>query len=130
MGNLDPIVPNFQINGVRMPSPTDIKWELPDAWGVNGDGFERLNPYGECVLTWSHIHFDDYTDLRDAFESVTGTAIVKLPTLYGDLNSSSWKTYGGVILTLPRPQGSYFGGYLQNVRMVIKKINPGRATVL
>lgn len=129
-GNLEPILPNFRINGVDMPTPSDIHWVLPKVWGINGSGQERLNPYGQVELTWSYIHFDDYTTLRDAYDSITGTAILTLPTFYGDINSSSWQSYGGVIVGMPRPNGGYFGGYLTNVKMTVSKIVPGRATVL
>lgn len=125
MTNLEPMVITFKINSVDMPTPTDILWVLPKVWGVNGQGLEQLEPYGSVVLTWDYMDFDQYTILRDAYDSITGTAQVYLPTFYGDILTHAAKT---VIVNMPRPERPGFQNRHATVKMTLTKVQIGRAT--
>lgn len=118
---LSTVIPVFRINGVSLPTP-DFKWTLPEVWGIDGSGQERLHPYAQVELSWNLITYGDYTTIYDVYRgSTSGTSTVYLPSLYGD--TFNYIVYSGVIVNTPRIDGQSVNGsnYL-NVKMVIRKV--------
>lgn len=122
-----PISPNFRINSTEITAPSNVQWTLPKAWEIDGSGFERLEPFGSCLLTWNYMSFADYTTLRDTWDLISGTATVKLPNVYGNLYD--YIDFTGVIVDMPRPDNPYFEGNHANVKMNIRKITITRRIV-
>jgi hypothetical protein len=119
---LSATIPTFRLNGNSIPIPSEHKWNLPPAWGIDGSGRERLYPFASVELTWNAITYNDYTDLYEIFlGSSSGSANAMLPSLYGD--SFTYRVYSGVIFDTPRIEGSNLdGSNLLNVKMKIRKV--------
>jgi hypothetical protein len=120
-------VPTFKINGVSLPIPSTHKWELPDVWGIDGSGFERLVPFASVELVWGTMTYTDYTTLYDVYKgSISGSATANLPALYG--TSFSYPLYTGVRIDVPRIEGPNMdGSNVTNVKMKIRKITIRRS---
>lgn len=121
------VSPDFRINNVSITVPSNVQWNLPKAWDIDGSGFERLEPFGSALITWNYMSFADYTTLRDNWDLISGTATITLPNVYGNL--MDWIDFTGVIIDMPRPDNPYFEGNHANVRMTVRKVNIVRRIV-
>ena len=115
-----PISPDFRINNVSLTTPTSVQWILPKAWGIDGSGFERLEPFGSCIITWNYMAFNDYTALRDNWDLISGTATIKLPNIYGQ--PKAWVNFSGTVIDMPRPENPFFEGNHSSVKMVVRRV--------
>ena len=119
------VVPDYQINGVSLPCPSDAKWNIPGVKGIRGDGLSLYDPYYTFDFTWDYLNPDDYNTLFTTWQGTynSGTAACKLPQ-YG-FGTYQFQFYSGVLVDMPIPQAPYNFEHYANVRMSIRKINIG-----
>ena len=119
------VVPDYQINGVSLPCPSDAKWNIPGVKGIRGDGLSLYDPYYTFDFTWDYLDPDDYNTLFTTWQGTynSGTAACKLPQ-YG-FGTYQFQFYSGVLVDMPIPQAPYNFEHYANVRMSIRKINIG-----
>lgn len=119
-----PVVPNFQINTVLMPSPSDYQWHSPEILGYNGAGKPRYAPYYSITLTWNYMSVDDFSKVMRAYEINTGIVHVNLPTVWGnETNPYRYVTYYAVNLDRPIIEGVDTQNYKSNIKMTIRKLS-------
>lgn len=116
-------VPNFSINGVALPSPTEPMWQFPEVLGIDGRGVERLNSFYSFDLNWNAVSNEDYQTLYRVWAGQynSGTSTIYLPKL---VNSQyEFTIHTGVLIDAPKINGSYNQNYYTNIKMKVRKIS-------
>lgn len=131
-----PLVAYFEINGVRMPTPSNYNWIFPAVIGINGAGKQRIYPFWGITLAWDYLSINEFNILYQTYlGSTTGSTQVFLPLIYAIAeNSNPWDNtiftgtlyrdikYQNVIVDAPTAQATVDNIALQGVKMTIRRI--------
>lgn len=117
------VSPDFRINSVLLPSPTEPHWVEPDEKGSNGVGQTLYQPFFSFELSWNRLSQEDFYTLMRVWKGHygSGSAVVRLPeypaTTYGFIN------YTGVYIDRPKQGRSYDNNYTSDVKLTIRRID-------
>ena len=115
-------LPEYQLNSVSLPAPTDGKWIEPSEKGTDGVGQTKYVNFFEFELFWSRITQEDFRTIYNAWlgHYGSGTATVRLPDYDG--TTYAFANFTGVYVDRPKHGRSYDHNYVAEVRMKIVKI--------
>jgi hypothetical protein len=130
----NPALPYFEINGIRMPTPSTFSWIAPAQIGINGAGRQRLYPFWGITLGWDTLSENEYAFLYTNWQgAISGTVNVLLPITYGNTfglpywdntitgSLRNW-TYYNVLIDQPTAQSTVENIALTNIKMTIRRI--------
>ena len=112
----------FAINGTNfLLPPTESGWVGRNDFGIDGGGHPIYPAMREFEISWGLAHPTDVKQIIDAYNVVsnTGTVSFDLPE-WGNANYSFY-SYSGCTMREPE-MGTYFQGYLQDVKLTIMQI--------
>lgn len=129
----NPAIPYFEINGIRMPTPSTFTWIPPAQVGITGSGKQRIYPFWGITLGWDFLNENEYAFLYNTWLGVqSGSIFVMLPITYGNSFGSPWNVtvsgtlrnwnYYNVLLDQPIAQATIENISYQNVKQTIRKI--------
>lgn len=131
----NPVVSFFEINGVRMPTPTTFQWIFPAQIGINGAGKQRLYPFWGINLGWEYMSINEFNFMYMAYlGATTGSTEVYLPLIYARAEATPWDNtvftgtlfrdilYRGVIVDAPTAAATIDNIAFQGVKLTIRKI--------
>ena len=116
---------DYQINGVSIPCPTNMQWQVPPTKGIRGDGMKLYDPYYSIQLQWNYLNAADFTTLVRVWKGLynSGTSVIRVPE-YG-VTPYVFKTFSGVFVDQPEPQSPLEFEYYSSISMTIRKVNIG-----
>jgi len=128
-----PAIPYFEINSVRMPTPSSFTWIPPAQIGLNGAGRQRLYPFWGITLGWDILSENEYSFLYNTWLGVSSGSIqVMLPPTWGNSTGLPWNVlasgslrnynYYNILLDQPIAQATIENIGYQNVKQMIRKI--------
>lgn len=113
---------SYAMNGTNLSlQPTEGKWNTPDQYGFDGGGHPILSSFRTFELSWGLISTSDLAQLNNFFNSVSNTGTIAVDIPEWGASQYKFRRYSGTVLS-PLEVGAYFQEYVQDVRLLILRI--------